>query len=137
MALPIRTAFPALVAAQAAHSIEEYAFRLYDVLAPARAVSGMIGVEPSAGFIVSNSALILFGSWCYLARVRPARGAWRFYAWFWAVMETANGLAHFALAFSAGGYFPGLFTAPLLLAIGIGLIFGLRTGAASTGFDPE
>ena len=31
----MRTAFLWLIVAQAAHSVEEYVFRLYDVLAPA------------------------------------------------------------------------------------------------------
>jgi hypothetical protein len=43
-------------------------------------------------------------------------GAARPIAWVWAGAETANGLAHCGLAVAAGGYFPGLATAPLLLA---------------------
>jgi hypothetical protein len=38
MRLSGRSAFLALILAQAAHSVEQYAFRLYDVLAPARYV---------------------------------------------------------------------------------------------------
>jgi len=34
-------AFLALIVAQAAHSIEEYVFRLFEVLAPARFISGL------------------------------------------------------------------------------------------------
>jgi hypothetical protein len=34
------------------------------------------------------------------------------------------------LALAVGGYFPGLATAPLLLAAGLLLIFRLRSGAA-------
>jgi hypothetical protein len=119
--------FLALVLAQAAHSVEEYAFRLYDVLAPARYVSSIFGVDRQIGFLIVNSALVLFGLWCWAARVRPGRGAARGLAWFWALLEIANGCAHLALAALAGGYFPGLATAPLLLGIGGWLAWTLRS----------
>ena len=118
--------FAALVAAQAAHSTEEYVFRLYDVLAPARFVSDSIGFDRPIGFLIANSALIGFGLWCYLARVRPGKGAWRGLAWFWALLEMANSIAHLALAAAAGGYFPGLFTAPVLAILAGLLIVRLR-----------
>src|SRR5688572_12035284 len=108
-----------LVLAQAMHSVEEYVFRLYEVLAPARYVSSLFGIDRQIGFAVANVALVLFGLWCWYARVRRGRG--RGLAWFWALLETANGLAHIALAITAGGYFPGLATAPLLLALGLWL----------------
>lgn len=119
-------AFLALIAAQTAHSIEEYAFRLYDVLAPARYISEALGIGRPAGFATTNAALVLFGLWCYFARVRPGHPSWRRFAWFWALLEIANGLAHSALALGAGGYFPGLATAPLLLATGAWLAIRLR-----------
>ena len=101
-------------------------FRLYDVLAPARYVSSLFGVDRQIGFVVANSALVLFGLWCWWARVRPGRRSARAFAWFWAVLEIANGCAHAALAAMAGGYFPGLATAPLLVGIGGWLAFALR-----------
>lgn len=127
--MPIRAAFLLLVAAQAVHSIEEYVWRLYDALAPARYLSGLLGVEPRLGFAITNVALFAFGLWCYAARVRPRRGAWRALAWGWAAVEIANALTHGALALAAGGYFPGLATAPLLLAAGAWLIARLRADA--------
>lgn len=96
MARPLRNIFLALILAQAAHSVEEYAFRLYDVLAPARYVSSLFGVDRQIGFVVVNCALVLFGLWCWQARVRPGRG--RGLVWFWALLETTNGIAHIALA---------------------------------------
>ena len=122
-----RFLFLALILAQAAHSIEEYLFRLYDVLAPARYVSEALGFDRAIGFIVTNTALVLFGLWCWLARVRPDHRSARAFAWFWALLEIANGLAHAALAVAAGGYFPGLATAPLLLAIGGALAWRLAS----------
>ena len=124
----MRTIFLALILAQAAHSVEEYAFRLYDALAPARYVSGLFGVDRAVGFVLVNSALVAFGLWCWWARVRTGRGAARTLAWFWAALETANGCAHVALAANAGGYFPGLATAPMLLALAIWLALRLKAG---------
>lgn len=124
----IPRAFVLLLAAQAVHSIEEYWFRLYDLLAPARAVSDALGLHRPTGFIIANGALIGFGLWCYFARIRPGRPGARGLAWFWAVLELLNGLAHGALALAAGGYFPGVATAPVLLVAGLLLILALRAG---------
>jgi hypothetical protein len=121
----MRNLFLALILAQAVHSVEEYVFRLYDVLAPARYVSSLFGVDRQAGFAVVNSALVLFGLWCWWARVRPGRASARAFAWFWALLEVANGCAHFTLAAMAGGYFPGLVTAPLLIGFGGWLAWSL------------
>jgi hypothetical protein len=126
-----RIGFLLLIGAQALHSIEEYWFRLYDVLAPARAVSEALGVDRQLGFAVANAALIGFGLWCYFARVRPGRGSGRGFAWFWALLEIANAFAHGALAIAVGGYFPGLVTAPLLLAAGLHLVWRLRAPPGS------
>jgi len=120
-----RAAFIALVAAQAAHSAEEYWFRLYDVLAPTRWLSAAIGPDRATGFLIGNAALLLFAFGCYFASIR--RGHWtaRGFAWFWVLLELANALGHGALALSAGGYFPGLATAPLLAAAGVWLAWRL------------
>jgi hypothetical protein len=125
MEVRLQRIFLALILAQAAHSVEEYALRLYDVLAPARYVSGLFGVDPQAGFAVVNTALVLFGLWCWWARVRPGRRSARALAWSWALLEIANAFAHVGLAVAAGGYFPGLATAPLLLGFGLWLVFAL------------
>jgi hypothetical protein len=120
-----RLAFLLLVLVQALHSCEEYVYRLYDVLAPARYVSELIGIDRAAGFAVANTTLFLFGLWCWFALVRKDRPSARPVAWAWALIEVANGFAHIALAIAAGGYFPGLATAPLLIAAGTWLILGL------------
>ena len=127
-----RLAFLLVILAQAAHSIEEYAFRLYDLFPPARFVADTFGFGRPVGFALFNVALILFGLWCWFARVRPQHRAARGFAWFWALLELGNGLGHIGLALLAGGYFPGLFTAPLLLATAGWLAFRLirtRKGA--------
>lgn len=113
--------FLALILSQAVHSVEEYFFRLYEVLAPARWLSGVLGFNPAFGFAIANTLLVSFGLWSYLARVRTSHPAGRRWAWFWTVLEGANGIAHLVLAAGARGYFPGAATAPLLLALSAAL----------------
>jgi hypothetical protein len=53
--------FLTLVAIQAAHLIEEYVDRLYDVSPPARFLSGLICHDLKRGFVIFNLGLLLFG----------------------------------------------------------------------------
>jgi hypothetical protein len=124
-------AFLALIVAQAAHSIEEYIFRLFDVFAPARFVSGLVSSNLEVGFAVANAALVSFGIWCYFARVRPGHPSAPAFAWFWTLLEFANAAGHSLLALSRGAYFPGVATAPVLLGVSAYLAFTL-TGTART-----
>ena len=117
--------FLLLILSQAAHSVEEYLFRLYDVFAPAHYVSTMLGLPAPRGFAIDNILLVLFGLWCWFARVRHERPGARGLAWFWALLETANGVGHISFALAARGYFPGLATAPLLLGLGACLVVRL------------
>lgn len=116
-----RNLFLCLIVVQAAHSIEEYWFRLYDVFAPARFVSSLVSSNLAFGFSIGNVVLVLFGLWCYLARVRTRHASARSWAWFWTVLEAANGANHLILALSSSGYFPGAATAPLLLGFSLWL----------------
>ena len=126
MSRAARNLFLLLIAVQALHSAEEYHFRLFDRLAPARYIAEAIGLERPLGFAIANILLVGFGFWCWIARVGPNRPSARAFAWFWALLECANGIAHIALAVAARGYFPGLATAPLLLGIGVWLIADIR-----------
>ena len=111
-----RAAFGLLILAQAAHSVEEYAFRLFDVFGPARFVSGLFSRNIATGFALANIGIVLLGLWCYLARVRTPHPSERAYAWFWTCLELGNGVGHLVLSGVNGGYFPGAGTAPLLIA---------------------
>jgi hypothetical protein len=111
----MRWAFLVLIGVQAAHSIEEFGFRLFDRLAPARYLSSLVSGDRASGFAIINVGVVGFGLWCWLW---PVRRGWRSanaLAWGWAGLEIANGAGHLALAGYAHGYYPGLFTAPLLL----------------------
>ena len=122
-------AFALLILAQAAHSIEEYLFRLFDVFAPARWVSSLFGTNLALGFALANTALVLFGVWCFVARVRPAHPSALAYAWFWVCLEFGNGVSHIILASLEGGYFPGVGTAPLLVFVSCYLALSLTRPA--------
>lgn len=112
-------AFFALILAQAAHSVEEYAFGLYEVFAPARFVSAILSRDLATGFIIANLALLLFGLWCYIARVRTGHRSAQAWVWLWILVECGNGVGHPVMALVRGRYFPGVFTAPILLALSI------------------
>ena len=132
-----RRAFLALIIAQAAHSVEEYLFRLYEVFPPARLVSGLIDDNLARGFAIANAVIVLFGFWCYFARVRKGGESGRGLAWFWTSLETINGTNHLVLALARGGYFPGAGTAPILLAcsawLGSTLLRNGRTSSTPSG----
>lgn len=134
-----RFAFLLLILAQAAHSVEEYAFRLYDVFGPARFISGLLSDDLSSGFVIFNTTLVLFGLWCYLARVRTGNRSAKGWVWLWILLELGNGLGHTVIALARSAYFPGVITAPVLLGLSIYLAmqmmqFGQRR---MPGSEPE
>src|SRR5262249_3678549 len=104
------------IAAQAAHSVEETIFRLYDVFPPARIVRLLACYDPAArGCAPRHIAPVGAPGGCYVGRARrgwPSAGA---IGCFWAILELINGSVHIMMALAAGGYFPGAATAPLLL----------------------
>lgn len=115
----VTSSFGALIIAQAAHSVEEYFGRLWEVFPPARFLSGLISPDRELGFIVINTALLLFGLWCL---VFPVRRQWRSapaFIWFWILIEIMNGIGHPIWSFRQGGYTPGVLTAPILLVIAL------------------
>ena len=111
--------FGALVAAQTAHSIEEYLGRLWESFPPAAFVSGLISSDREIGFVVINCALLAFGSWCLLWPVRRAWPSAPAIAWFWVGVETINGVGHLAWSLRRQAYTPGVLTAPILLALAL------------------
>ena len=118
--------FLGLMLAQAAHSVEEYVFRLYEVFPPARLLSGFISANHAVGFAIANTVLVSFGAWCYVALVRRNRPAGVLWAWFWTCLEAANGAMHLIVAAFRGEYFPGAATAPLLLGFAAALAIALN-----------
>jgi hypothetical protein len=88
---------------------------------------------PTSFFVVFNLAWLVI--WCVaVALLRSGGRAAAFPIWFLAIAGLANGVVHPALAFSVGGYFPGLWTSP---AIGIAGLLLLRWLVQTTAFDPN
>jgi hypothetical protein len=128
--------FLALVATQAAHSLEEYFGRLYDVFPPARFVSGLISQDLERGFVIFNVVLVAFGLWCF---VGPVRGQWPSaipLVWFWVLIELINGIGHPLWTVAERSYTPGVATAPFLLFLALYLAWQLRAGRASSSPPP-
>ena len=122
----IRTAFAALVLAQAAHSTEEYLGRLWEALLPPRVVALVFSPDPQRGFLIANIAIVAFGAWC---AAWPVRGRWpaaRALMWGWVVVEIANGIGHPLASLVFERYIAGVITAPLLLVLALRLAFLLR-----------
>lgn len=117
--------FLGLVLSQAAHSIEEFDNRLFDVFAPARYLSGLISENLATGFALINLLIVAFAFWTYFRRVRPRARSAAAWIWAWSLLECANGIGHIILAADLGGYFPGVFTAPFLLIFSLALMYRL------------
>ena len=123
-----QSSFLALVGVQAAHSVEEYVGRLYEVFPPARLVSGLISSNLERGFIIFNVALVSFGLWCLLWPVRRQWPSAVPFAWVWVVIELVNGVGHPIWSLSQLRYTPGVATAPVLLLGALYLACQLRAG---------
>ena len=119
------------MAAQAAHSVEECWFRLWDSFPPAHFVAGLISSDLERGFVIGNVVFVGFGVWCFFW---PVRNQWRVAVpllWGWVVIETINGIVHSSWSIHQDSYTPGVATAPLLLILAIYLALQLRRHSAS------
>ena len=118
--------FLALIAAQAAHSLEEYWGRLYDEFPPARFVSAAISSDRERGFVALNLLIVALGLWCWCWPVRRRWPSAIGLAWAWAVIEGLNGIGHPLWSLREQRYTPGVVTAGILLIIAIYLARQLR-----------
>ena len=126
-----KTAFLALVLLQALHSLEEYAFKFFEVFPPARQLNEIWQGIARPGFIGFNTLLVVFGLWCFFQRVQPGAPTARRWAWLWVVIELYNGIAHLVWAAAIHDYNPGLVSAPFLLGLTLYLVFQLHVSARS------
>ena len=120
--------FTALVLVQAAHSLEEWAYGLYDVFPPAMFVSGLVARDRERGFVAINVALVAFGVWCAAVPVRRRWDSAAGFVWLWIGIELVNGIGHPLWSILQGGYTPGVATAPILLVLAIALARRMRAG---------
>ncbi len=133
--------FLLLIVSQSLHSLEEVYFALWEVWAPARFVSGLVSEDLAVGFAVLNSIIVLLGLWCYLIPVRQSARAAMAIMWFWVVLELGNSIGHSLLAIGADGYFPGVYTAPLLFVaaffVGTKLVQAHRHSVSTFSVTPK
>lgn len=133
----LQLTFLALIVAHAAHSLEEYRGRLYDVFPPARFVSGAITSDRERGFLTLNGLILAFGAWCWFWPVRRRWPSAIALAWVWAVVEALNGIGHPAWSLVRGGYTPGVATAPALLVLALALASQLVTARRVDAVSPS
>ena len=114
-------AFALLVLAQAAHSVEEYAGRLWESFPPARFLTGLVSNDLERGFLILNFGLVAFGIWCLLWPIRHDWPTARYFAVFWVAIQVVNGVGHPLWSVWQGGYTPGVATAPVLLLLAVHL----------------
>ena len=114
MQFPGQKAFSALIATQAAHSFEECYFELWRVYPPARELAGIFGSSLSISFAVLNAVLVTLMVVSLVAFNQRGRFVIPL-AILWLVVELINGTNHIAQWYLTGSYFPGVYTAPLLL----------------------
>ena len=115
--------FATLVVCQAAHSIEEATFGLYELLPYFTWIDTPIPGGARVAFIVGNAAFVLFGGWCYFARVKPGAPSAGGWVMLWVVIEIFNGVLHPSWSLTAGEYIPGTGTAPVLLLVALWLLW--------------
>jgi hypothetical protein len=127
----INVSFGLLVAAQSAHSVEEYLGKLWQSFPPAAFLTGLVSPDREFGFIVINAAIVTFGVWCLFWPVRRNWASAPAIMWFWILVETINGIGHPAWSVLQGRYTPGVITAPALLGFAAYLAIQLR-GAPRT-----
>jgi Protein of unknown function with HXXEE motif len=120
--------FLALVIVQAAHSVEEYFGRLWEVFPPAIFVTGLISKDREFGFLVINITLVAFGLWCFFWPVRRRWPSARLLMGAWVVIELINGVGHPLWSIQRRGYTPGVITALLLLVLALSLMWQLQRG---------
>ena len=121
MSKKIKIAFLLLVLVQAAHSIEEYYGKLWEVFAPAKFITSVISDDHARGFVILNTALFIAGMLIWLAIVGnypsaiiPVRVL--------TILEIINSVVHSVWAVVEGNYVPGVATAPILFILALYLV---------------
>jgi len=116
---------------QCAHFIEEYTTRFHERF------PSLLGLAPwSASFFVAFNVFWLI-VWALAAQgIRSGSRVAFFPLWFFAMAMIVNGIAHPLLAVRAGGYFPGLITAPIVGIAGVALWMRLIALTQRAGRTP-
>jgi len=115
----VMSAFLVVLALQCLHFAEEFTTGFQRLFPP------RLGLVPwpDSFFVIFNATWLCI--WALTAAAILAGRSSRLVAtpvWFLAFGAIANGIAHPLLSLAAGGYFPGLFTAPVLGVAGLVLL---------------
>ena len=109
---------------QGVHFMEEWSTGFHEKLGP------LFGLPPmSQSYFVTFNVLWIA---IWIICIPGLRAGWFFAffaSWFLAIAAMINGIAHPLLAMVAGGYFPGLFTSPLIALAGVRLWTRLRSAS--------
>jgi hypothetical protein len=130
----VQRAFALLIAAQAAHSCEEYVGRLYESFPPATFVSGLVSQDLRSGFLIANVVVIGFGLWCLFWPILRGWPSALVVASIWTAIELVNGVGHSIWSLIQGGYTPGVATAPFLFLLALNLGREVRLANRSSTF---
>ena len=113
-----RHLYPGLVFAEFLHGFEDYVNGFYEIFP-------LYSIAPEF-FVTATLALLLLLAALIPSVAHGRRWAVRL-AKYWAILEILNGAGHLMLAVITWGYYPGMWTAPLLLVFGSALGRALRT----------
>lgn len=115
----LRNSFLLLVWVQGIHSVEEYTGRLWEVLAPAAYLTGLVSEDHKTGFLILNSGFLILGLLAWYFVIRKDHPSAPVIVWFWVILELLNGLAHPLLSLYRQSIVPGFFSAFLLLLLSV------------------
>lgn len=130
--MQVKSAFLLLIACQAIHSIEEIYFKLWEVFAPARYISNLISDDPNFGFTIANLVVVSLGLICCVLVFKSNAAFVRAVIWVWVIIEYLNFGVHSLQSLIKASYFPGVYTAPLLLSCSIYLTVKLTSNESKT-----
>ena len=102
------------ISLQCLHFIEEFITRFYQRFPRQLGVSAW----SSEFFVAFNLFWIAVWGLSVIGIRQNFRAAF-FATWFFIIAMVANGVAHPLLAVAVGGYFPGLWTSPLVVLVGV------------------
>ncbi|MGH8194270.1 MAG: HXXEE domain-containing protein [Woeseiaceae bacterium] len=114
--------------AQSLHLAEEYVYQ-FNLRFPA-----LLGLTmwPETFFVAFNCAWLAVWAIAILSIAKLPRAV-TFPLWFLAIASAVNGIAHPLMAIAAGGYFPGLWSSPLVGTLGFVLLRKLTFATRSKG----
>jgi hypothetical protein len=126
--LRVRRIASLAVVLQAGHFGEEYLQQFY-LRFPA-----LLGIAPwSKGFFVTFNFVWLAVWVLAIASLGKFARVAAFPLWFLAIASAANGVAHPLLSLAVAGYFPGLWSSPLVGLLGVVLLRALADATSARG----